>query len=352
MALIAHDTQRAKGAMPGDERRAEHGMLVVDRVGPAMQEAVLVGAHAIDLHARLAGAHHAAGAAAPNRRAGRHHRRRVEAVAGDRAQALRGGIERKEHRAVRARELHRLRGDHAQYVVEHERGGDQRRNAVQGAELVNLAPQLLIGLLVDLAVLDVHGELAGDDFEKGDLILAEIVRLVRLDADDPLQLEDGEEDDRHREQPAVRRGVGARLLIEAGIGESVGDDEGMAVFRHPARVALAELQRRVPARPRIGAARRAQLELARDVVEEIDGTEVRRHLGRDGFRRGGQRLIQIERRVGGGVDALERIEPRDAATGALTEIRCLAQPDGLIRLRQGHDDARHQRSQERLRRGE
>src|SRR6476661_11109714 len=52
VALAAEDAERADRPLARRQRHTEHGMLVFNRFGVAVEEAALVGTHAVELQAR------------------------------------------------------------------------------------------------------------------------------------------------------------------------------------------------------------------------------------------------------------------------------------------------------------
>ena len=210
----------------------------------------------------------------------------------------------------RVHRLDRRLHDRLERLLQVERLGDGLRDAGQRLELVH-AP---LRLRVQLRVLDRLRHLPGDRHQQVDLGLRERARLAGADVERALELLAGE--DRHGEDRRVVVLGQVRERLEARVEVRVGrDHHGSPIGGGRAGDALAaphprHLRRALDAR----AVRRAQHQLVRPLVVEVDvgrvGLERRRDLVRDRL----HHLLQVERRV----DDLGRAgEEREVAGGVV-----------------------------------
>src|SRR5215467_12207887 len=121
-----------------------------------MQETPHVVAHAIYLHTRFTRVNHP-----PDTTLARAHScvrdsGGIEAVASYRAQILSRWIKLKENRAVGVTQQYCLSDYHVQHVFEIKGGGHHRRHLVESAELMHFSAKLLVRLLIEPAILDIH----------------------------------------------------------------------------------------------------------------------------------------------------------------------------------------------------
>ena len=144
-------------------------------------------------------------------------------------------------------------------------------------------------------------DLRGDGYRPGS--------ACGLDRDDALQAFDGEEDDRHGQQPAIWYWVGARLLGETWVGQRILGLQRYALLADPSGIPLSQLAREVTPTARRRAVCRAQQQLAGGLVEEEDHAQVGVQFLGDGVCDGVEFPIDMLRGVGDAIHPLQRLEP-------------------------------------------
>src|SRR5579884_317753 len=275
VAMAAIDTDTPENFLLDLQGDAEHRMDLRGDKGIIMDKTVLVGVEAVDGHAWPARLDGTTGAALTNADLHATHQAAVKAVMRQNVQPLLIRIKLKDAGALGPREVHSLRRDDLEHFVQIKRGRDNGGDAVNGGKLVDFAPQLFIGLLIEAAVLNVDRDDAGHDLYEAHLIAGKVARLAGLDADNADEaLAIAKENDGQRQQPMIVTRVGAGLRGEVLIGQRILAQQRTPLVGNPAAVSLAKAQGEVHATQRAGTVGSAQGQDALQFVVKKDGAEI------------------------------------------------------------------------------
>ena len=198
-----------------------------------------------------------------------------------------------ERRARRVHRVHRRLHDRLERLLEVERLGDGLRDPRERLELRHAA----LGIGVQLRVHDRLRHLRGDRDEQVDLGRRELARRPRPDVQGARELLAREDRDGEDRLVLVLGQVGKRLeaRIEVGL---CGNHHRHAVGRGRARDPLARTHARTPRHALDSrSVRRAQHELIRTFVVEVDEARVRGERVRDLARDERQDFLEVERRI-------------------------------------------------------
>src|SRR5437660_546769 len=178
---------------------------------------------------------------------------------------------------------------------------------MHGCQLMDLAAQLLVRLLVKTAILNINSDDARNNLNKADCMADKIAWRARLHANDPDKaFRITKEDNGQGHQAVQLHRIGSRFGGKVRVALSIFDQQRPSFVRHPAAITFSQSQGEMHPSQWARAVGGTQGKDALQIVIEKNGAEFDMQFFSDHLSDDFKGLIEIHRRVAHAVDALQR----------------------------------------------